>query len=450
MKNLLSLIAISALLLCGLSLKAQSDSTENKNVKKGWNFGALPTITFNSDQGFQYGGLVNFYHYGDGSRYPRYNHSLYFEVSRYTKGSGINRFSYDSDQLIPGLRTSFDLSYLTEKALDFWGFNGYDAVYNSNWEKQGEEGYISRMYYKHQRQMFRVKADFQGKLAGSDQWKWIGGFGLYRFYIDDVDIAKINEGRSDTDEDYINTEETLYGKYKEWGVIKEDEAEGGWVNYLKAGLVYDTRDLEAFPNKGIWSEAVIRYAPGFLGQENYDHARFTFAFRYYLTLIKDRLVFANRLTAQHTLWGDVPFYMKPNIATARLTSTTSQGLGGYNSLRGILRHRVVGDGVAFANFEMRYKFYKFRFINQNFYLGTNLFFDAGMVTQKAEYDTNGIPDEVDQSLYFNTNAEKLHSSVGLGLKIAMNENFIISADFGKALNEQDGNIGFYVGLNYLF
>ncbi len=32
----------------------------------------------------------------------------------------------------------------------------------------------------------------------------------------------------------------------------------------------------------------------------------------------------------------------------------------------------------------------------------------------------------------------------------MNENFIISADFGKALKEQDGDTEFYIGLNYLF
>jgi hypothetical protein len=41
-------------------------------------------------------------------------------------------------------------------------------------------------------------------------------------------------------------------------------------------------------------------------------------------------------------------------------------------------------------------------------------------------------------------------AAGLGLKIAMNENFIISADIGKALKEQDGGMEFYIGLNYLF
>src|SRR5690554_1919738 len=102
MKKLYSLIFISFLVL---ALSAQDEVT-----KTGWNFGALPTITFDTDLGFQYGALVNLYNYDDGSRYPNYEHSLYFEVSRFTKGSGINRFYYDSDQLIKGLQTSLDIS----------------------------------------------------------------------------------------------------------------------------------------------------------------------------------------------------------------------------------------------------------------------------------------------------------------------------------------------------
>jgi hypothetical protein len=44
----------------------------------------------------------------------------------------------------------------------------------------------------------------------------------------------------------------------------------------------------------------------------------------------------------------------------------------------------------------------------------------------------------------------MHISAGAGLRIVMNENFIIAIDLGKAFNEQDGNMGFYMGLNYLF
>src|SRR5665647_1937288 len=106
------------------SLIAQEKVTKKEVTKDGWSFGALPTITYDTDLGFQYGALVNLYDYGDGSGYPNYNHSLYFEVSRFTKGSGINRFFYDSDKLLKGLQTSVDISYLSDQAYDFWGYNG--------------------------------------------------------------------------------------------------------------------------------------------------------------------------------------------------------------------------------------------------------------------------------------------------------------------------------------
>jgi hypothetical protein len=41
-------------------------------------------------------------------------------------------------------------------------------------------------------------------------------------------------------------------------------------------------------------------------------------------------------------------------------------------------------------------------------------------------------------------------SAGASMMLAMNQNFVIAIDFGKALNKQDGNIGFSIGLNYLF
>ena len=121
----LSAIVIIACLLVTFKISAQD---EQKPMKTGWTFGALPAVSYNTDLGLQYGGIVNLYYFGDGSSYPKYMHSIYAEISRYTKGSGINRLFYDSDYLIPGLRVTADLSYFTEKALDFYGFNGYNAL----------------------------------------------------------------------------------------------------------------------------------------------------------------------------------------------------------------------------------------------------------------------------------------------------------------------------------
>ena len=227
--------------LCAVLIIATGTSFSQETIKTGWTFGGLPTITFNSDLGFQYGALVNLYNYGDGSRYPKFDHSLYFEVSRFTKGSGINRFFYDSDQLIKGIRTSVDISLLTDKALDFYGFNGYESKYNPAWEDDEDIDYHSRVFYKHERKLFRFKTDFQGKLVG-EKLGWVAGFTYYHFDVNSVDIDNLNEGKDE--EDKLPDVEGLYDRYVSWDIIPDEEIKGGPVTYLKLGVSYDTRDNE--------------------------------------------------------------------------------------------------------------------------------------------------------------------------------------------------------------
>ncbi len=319
--------------------------SQDEVTKTGWNFGALPTITFDTDLGFQYGALVNLYNYGDGSRYPNYNHSLYFEVSRYTKGSGINRFYYDSDQLIKGLQTSLDISYLSDQAYDFYGFNGFDAVVNSGWFDDKSNDYLTRMFYKYDRKMFRFKIDLLGKISG-DKLKWAAGINLLNFKLASVDLDKLNKGKKG--DDLLPDVEGLYEKYQKWGIISEDEAEGGFVPELKAGVVFDTRDNRPNPMKGIWSEAVIMAAPEFLGA-NSSFAKLSLTHRQYFTLIPNDLSLAYRLAYQTTIAGYTPFYYQTQVIVSELKGATSEGLGGAKSLRGIRRNRIVGDGFFYGN-----------------------------------------------------------------------------------------------------
>jgi outer membrane protein assembly factor BamA len=135
-----------------------------------------------------------------------------------------------------------------------------------------------------------------------------------------------------------------------------------------------------------------------------------------------------------------------------LKGATSEGLGGSSSLRGVLRNRVVGDGIFLGNVEARWKFSRFQFINNNFYLGLNAFADFGRVTGKIDsFESIPVADlNDDLNNYYDKNAEAMHFSYGLGLRIAMNQNFIIRCDYGMAANDRDGNSGLYIGLNYLF
>ena len=387
--------------------------------------------------------------FGDGTRFPDYNHSLYFEISRYTKGSGIYRFNYDSEQLIKNLRISTDLTYMPELAHDFYGFNGYESVMNKTWEDDKHEEYRSRMFYKMEQKFFRFKTDVQGGIAGSS-FRWLAGINLLNFNIASVNIDKLNRGKSEKDKlPSIEDQPGLYEKYVDWGLIDDGEANGGFIPELKGGLVYDTRDNRPNPMKGIWTEAVIAFASEFLGSES-NFSKISFTHRQYFTIVKENLSFAYRLGWQQTLWGDVPFYYQSQIITSIMSGSTSTGLGGQRSLRGVRRNRVVGDGMFLGNMELRWKAIHTYFFKQNFYFGVNSFFDFGRITKKMDLKTS-IP-ETEELItdIFNFGAEKFHSSYGLGLRIAMNRNFIFGCDYGLAVNKQDGDSGFYIGLNYLF
>lgn len=451
-------------------VQAQNDSSapvEDGVIKTGWTFGALPAVSYNSDLGFQYGALVNLYYFGDGTSYPKYMHSLYGEVSRYTKGSGINRFFYDSEYLIPGLRLTADFSYLTEKALDFYGFNGYEAVYNPAWEDDSDVGnYKSRMFYRHERNMFRVMIDLQGPLSGN-HLRWVGGLGILHNAIGSVDIDRLNEGRDEDDKLPTVVEMPgLYERYLEWGFIPEKEKEGGWTNNLKVGLVYDTRDFEPHPMKGIWSEVVLFAAPKFFGNGDFGFAKISATHRQYFTLVKDRLSFAYRLNYQGTIAGQAPFFIQPYMINSFSNTSNTDGLGGSKTIRGMLRNRVVGDAFAFGNAELRWKFFSTVLFNQDVYLALNPFFDAGRVLKRIDIPEFPLGDPIpaapdkssgivvpwwqDSANFIDEGAESLHMTLGMGLKVVLNRNFIVSADYGKAVDERDGNGGLYIGLNFLF
>jgi len=443
---------LNLLVVCFFLSLALFAQTEKKDelIKKKWNFGALPAITFDTDLGFQYGAFVNLYDYGDGSRYPNYNHSLYFEVSRFTKGSGISRFYYNSDQLITGLQTSFDISYLTDRAYDFYGFNGFESVVHTEWTDEGDNAYLTRMFYKYDRKLFRTKIDLQGNIT-SNKFRWIAGMNLQNFKVGSVNIDKLNKGKDEADQLPSPTVQPgLYENYKKWGIINAEESDGGFVPTFKAGLVYDTRDNKPNPMKGIWTEAVLEGSPKMLGAEG-SFSRMSFIHRQYFTLIPKALSFAYRLAYQTTLSGDVPFYYKSQMIASVLTGATSEGLGGGKTIRGILRSRVQGDGVFLGNAEFRWKFVRFTWIKNNFYLGLNAFTDFGRVTKMADVKSKVISmSSVPQPTYFDWDAEKMHVSYGGGLRVVMNENFVIAADYGLASDKQDGSSGFYMGLNYLF
>ena len=104
--------------------------------------------------------------------------------------------------------------------------------------------------------------------------------------------------------------------------------------------------------------------------------------------------------------------------------------------------------------------------NQYFYIAVNPFFDAGLITKPykaAAMESLAAPDGKVYDPVFNAltgttdaiyDPSKIHRLIysgGAGLKIAMNQNFIVSVDFAKCFTEgMDAGLWLGIGINYQF
>ena len=490
MKRFLAL-AVSAILFVSFAasaatkedkseVKKEATDTKKQTVKKGWNFAPFPSVGFNSDTGFQMGALCEIFDYGDGSTYPGYRHKFNVDLSWTTKDQVKLHFFYDSKYLIPKVRLTAAATYILAQMYPFMGFNGSASPYYEHFAS-GKKQENRVAMYNIKRNMMRVMADFQGDIT-SNKFRWAAGISYWWYDIQDISLKKKGKPAYDTTaNDYLTdqgiTSASLWQLYQRAGLIRANEANGGHHIELKAGLVYDSREHEADPTRGIWAELYAYGSPDILngrGKDGYNYLKLAAHFRQYVPLWKDKIVFAYHLAYQGLVAGRAPYYTLQNINTLYLRQIISDGLGSINTVRGVPYNSVIGDGYAWANFEMRFKLVSFRFIKQNFYLATNPFFDMGACVQpyrlnemKAVLSNNELS-QAEKNLIYTGQKEKLHMSAGVGLKLAMNRNFILSAEVAVPLNTKvytNTNLdvpvkdlkmknsykpGVNIGLNYIF
>jgi hypothetical protein len=143
----------------------------------------------------------------------------------------------------------------------------------------------------------------------------------------------------------------------------------------------------------------------------------------------------------------MPFYMLPLVFNSAPQVTLS-GLGGAKTIRGLLRNRVVGEDFFYGNAELRWKLFRAVILNQNFYLAISGFADAGMITGK--YELPEVTDPEANAWLAKGEKEVLHIGYGAGGHCAINDNFVITLDYGWADDPRDGARGTYLGMNFLF
>lgn len=443
-------------------------------IKTGINLGPLPVVAFDADRGFQFGALMNIYDFGNGSNYPNPNSQWYIEASAYTKESAINSYkfilNYDNKTLIPGVRMSICSGYYKDSALDFYGFNGYQSNYIPSKElfeegysiylddkagqKLQDKGKYPKGFYRFGRDLIKAKIDFTGEILKNFYWEAGYNFSWTKaqdFTPKGYEVYPLLGGTS------------LFQLYKDWGIIPEDEADGGLTSSLRVGLMYDSRNIENNPTKGIWAEAHVIAAPKWLGT-THEHYRYCATFRHYVPIIKDgKLTFAYRIAYQGTLGNKAPWYTLPFYTNMGIKAD-NDGFGGYRTVRGLMLNRVQGLDVGFYNAEFRWRFVDFKLWKQNIAFALSAFSDGAHVfrgydmefTDKAKLEllakdpVTGIMKAALYDTYVLDRKDGFHASAGAGLRFIMNQNFIVAFEYARCFNKQDGNGAFYINIGFLF
>lgn len=421
MKKLSLILMLAALVSFELrsqdmeTIEAAREAVADKDIiKQGYSFGPFPIVAFDQNKGLQLGALCNIYNFGDGTWYPTPKSQWYIEASFFTTGSQLFVVNYDNKTLIPNTRMSISATFNNSKALDFMGFNGYNQVIDRD---------LPSAYYKMSRMVPAFKADFTGRICKHFYWK--AGYHFKWF-------------KTGTYESKDGHMPTLYEDYVNEGYIPADQAQGGFTSSVRAGLMYDTRDFEPAPTKGIWAEANVEGAPSWLGT-SVPYIKYYVALCHYVPVVREKLTFAFRVNWQG-FFNDPAYYVLPYESQLGY-GYDRDGFGGYRTIRGIALNRIQGRSIFYYNAEFRYRFVDFHLWKQNVGLAVNAFCDGGQVLIPYGNRKEDAP-------------ERLHISAGGGFRIIVNRNFIIAAEYGVPFNSQDSPIGksgsFYVNTGYLF
>jgi hypothetical protein len=392
-----ALLILSAISLGVANAVAQQP---DKPPPRGWEFVGLPALNFDSDEGIGYGVLVEAYNYGSGVRPYRY--TIQPTLFLTTKGRRDFVVFFDAPNLLPnGWRLDAFAGREQHLATPYYGV-GNGTVFNEQLEAEPND-----FYYRYGKTQLRVLANLQKKF-GRFPARGLMGAGF-------ADIK--------TDATPFDSGTTLLAQ--QLGSLAPPK---GKIAYVRAGLVWDTRNREIAPDHGSYGDLLVQRVEKALGATS-SYTRFTAIGRKYFPL-KSSVVLAHRALVQQTD-GDVPIF---DLATIQTSFKQQEGLGGSHSIRGLAKNRYVGKGLVFLNTDLRWRFKEFELRRKPAYLNLSLFYDVGRVWA--------------ESIRVDETASGLHSGYGTGLRLGLGPSFAVAFDVARSPESKSTQI--YIGLGYPF
>jgi hypothetical protein len=140
---------------------------------------------------------------------------------------------------------------------------------------------------------------------------------------------------------------------------------------LAVGVVYDTRDNEFFPRRGMYHQAGVKVVQGMPLTDDVRYVEAGAILAGFVP-IEHRAVVAARLLVDAQA-GNVPFY---DLARAG-PFLSYDAIGGAQGVRGVPVGRYAGLGKAIGNVELRSMLASFRALEQSLRFGGDVFFDTG-------------------------------------------------------------------------
>lgn len=391
-------IAFSLALLAhhGSGLQAQHAAARPPT---GRELSALPSLAFDADEGFGYGAGIYLYDYGPLGASP-YRYTVQPKVFLTTRGRRDVSVFVDAPHLLPGgWRIGGYAAREQQLATPYYGV-GNNTVYDTTNERGGNP-----YFYRYGRTSLRLLVTAQRPVHGALRVLIGGGVRSTT-----VTTVPYDSGTS------LLARETGGAGIPRLG-----------APFLRGGLVYDTRDREIGPTRGIWAEVLGQHADKILGGTE-RYTRTTATGRGYISPWP-RLTLAQRVILENVS-GNVPIY---EMVEVQSSYADDEGLGGSGTVRGVPRDRYTGKGMFVSNSEVRVRAADFRLFRRQSGLIVSGFLDAGRVWATG--------------FRLSDMFSELHPGYGGGVRLAFGPSFVIAADVGHS---SQSTAALYLGLGYLF
>jgi outer membrane protein assembly factor BamA len=397
MRPALTIPVVTALSLLPATLLPQAAAG---GAPSRWEITGIPALNYDADDKFGYGAIFQAYNYGGDATRP-YRFTIQPTVFLTTGGRRDITVFFDAPAIGgSGWRVDAYAGSEVQRNSPYYGI-GNATVRDTVLETQ-----VDKKYYRFGRDRLQFTTNVQRKF-GRLPLRALVGAGASRVSIDAV--------ARDATRSFLRDQ------------LGTSAAPEGWSNYVRAGLVWDSRDRETHTRRGTWADVLVQRVDETLGSD-WSYTRATLTVRHYVPLTP-RLTLAGRVLMQNVSEG-APFY---DLAIVQTSFKPQEGLGGSTTLRGVPKNRYLGRGLATSTAEVRWRASEFAVRGAASSLTLSAFVDAGRVWADG--------------LKLSEVASDLHAGYGGGVRVGRGSNFVVALDVGHS---SQSTASIYLGLGFLF